>query len=209
MLALLHSYRNPAHEREAERLIGQWAPEMPVFCSSEVWPIIREYERTATATIHGYVQPLVARYLDGPADGPEAGRRRRRGHGDQVERRRHDRRARQVGLPADAAVGHRRRRHRRGLRGAPGRAGQGPEPRHRRHLGRCRHHRRRHAELRHRRDGRRLPDLHPDRFGDLDRRRRRLDRRGERVRHPRRSGPKARARRPARPATAAAARGPP
>ena len=121
---------------------------------------------------------------DGPAGGPETGRRRRRSHGDQVERRGHDRRARQVGLPADAAVGHRRRRHRRGLRGAPGRAGQGPEPRHRRHLGRCRHHRRRHADLRHRRDGRRLPDLHPDRLGDLDRRRRRLDRRGERVRHP-------------------------
>src|SRR6185369_14161441 len=63
VLALLHSYRNPAHEREAARLIGQWAPTMPVFCSSDVWPIIREYERTATATIHGYVQPPVARYL--------------------------------------------------------------------------------------------------------------------------------------------------
>ena len=63
VLALLHSYRNPAHEREAQRLIGQWAPQMPVFCSSDVWPIIREYERTATATIHGYVQPVVARYL--------------------------------------------------------------------------------------------------------------------------------------------------
>lgn len=59
VLGLLHSYRNPAHEREAARLIGQWAPEMPVFCSSDVWPIIREYERTATATIHGYVQPPV------------------------------------------------------------------------------------------------------------------------------------------------------
>lgn len=63
VLALLHSYRNPAHEREAQRLIGQWAPQMPVFCSSDVWPIIREYERTTTATIHGYVQPNVARYL--------------------------------------------------------------------------------------------------------------------------------------------------
>src|SRR5712671_497703 len=63
VLALLHSYRNPTHEHEAERLIGQWAPGMPVFCSSDVWPIIREYERTATATIHGYVQPNVARYL--------------------------------------------------------------------------------------------------------------------------------------------------
>ena len=63
VLAFLHSYRNPAHEREAQRLIAEWAPDMPVFCSSDVWPIIREYERTATATIHGYVQPPVARYL--------------------------------------------------------------------------------------------------------------------------------------------------
>jgi N-methylhydantoinase A len=63
VLALLHSYRNPVHEREAKRLIGQWMPQMPVFCSSDVWPIIREYERTTTATIHGYVQPNVARYL--------------------------------------------------------------------------------------------------------------------------------------------------
>ena len=36
---------------------------MPVFCSSEIWPIIREYERTTTAVIHGYVQPRVAYYL--------------------------------------------------------------------------------------------------------------------------------------------------
>jgi N-methylhydantoinase A len=63
VLALLHSYRNPAHERQAQKLIAQWAPTMPVFCSSDVWPIIREYERTTTATIHGYVQPKVAHYL--------------------------------------------------------------------------------------------------------------------------------------------------
>ena len=43
---------------------------MPVFCSSDVWPIIREYERTATATIHGYVQPRVARYLTALQDAP-------------------------------------------------------------------------------------------------------------------------------------------
>ena len=87
-----------------QRLIGQWAPKMPVFCSSDVWPIIREYERTATATIHGYVQPPVARYLTALQAALQPGRRRRRGHGDQVERRGHDGRARQVGLPADAAV---------------------------------------------------------------------------------------------------------
>jgi N-methylhydantoinase A len=34
-----------------------------VFCSNETWPIIREYERTITSVIGGYVQPRVAHYL--------------------------------------------------------------------------------------------------------------------------------------------------
>jgi N-methylhydantoinase A len=63
VISLLHAYRNPAHEQAVQRLIGQWAPDLPVFCSHAVWPIIREYERTTTAVIHGYVQPRVAHYL--------------------------------------------------------------------------------------------------------------------------------------------------
>ena len=45
-------------------MIERLAPGLPVFCSSDVWSIIREYERTTTAVIHGYVQPRVAYYLD-------------------------------------------------------------------------------------------------------------------------------------------------
>jgi len=63
VLSFLHAYANPAHELEAARLIGAWAPGMPVFPSSAVWPIIREYERTSTAVVHGYVQPRVAAYI--------------------------------------------------------------------------------------------------------------------------------------------------
>lgn len=63
VLSFLHAYRNPAHEEEAARLIAAWAPGMPVFASSTVWPIIREYERTSTAVVHGYVQPRVAAYI--------------------------------------------------------------------------------------------------------------------------------------------------
>ncbi len=63
VVSLLHSYRNPAHEQQLKRWLGEWAPDLPVFLSSDVWPIIREYERTSTAVIHGYVQPLIARYL--------------------------------------------------------------------------------------------------------------------------------------------------
>ena len=63
VLSFLHAYANPAHEQEAARLIGEWAPGLPVFPSSAVWPIIREYERTSTAVVHGYVQPRVAAYI--------------------------------------------------------------------------------------------------------------------------------------------------
>lgn len=64
VISFLHSYRNPAHEQEAKRLVIEMAPELHVFTSHEVRPIIREYERSSTAVIHGYVQPRVSQYLD-------------------------------------------------------------------------------------------------------------------------------------------------
>lgn len=63
VLSFLHGYRNPAHESEARDMIRQMAPDLHVFTSHEVRPIIREYERTSTAVIHGYVQPRVSQYL--------------------------------------------------------------------------------------------------------------------------------------------------
>ncbi|MEQ6249430.1 hydantoinase/oxoprolinase family protein [Sulfitobacter sp. HNIBRBA3233] len=64
VLSFLHGYRNPAHEYAARDLIRALAPELKVFTSHDVRPIIREYERTSTAVIHGYVQPRVSYYLD-------------------------------------------------------------------------------------------------------------------------------------------------
>jgi N-methylhydantoinase A len=63
VIALLHSYRNQAHEQAAKAAVQRVVPGLPVFCSSETWPIIREYERTITAAIGAYVQPRVAHYL--------------------------------------------------------------------------------------------------------------------------------------------------
>jgi N-methylhydantoinase A len=63
VIALLHAWRNDAHEQEVKAILAELAPELPVFCSSAICPIIREYERTITATISGYVQPRVAHYL--------------------------------------------------------------------------------------------------------------------------------------------------
>src|SRR5262245_25403468 len=46
VVSFLHAYRNDAHEKMAKAIINALAPDLPVFCSSETWPIIREYERT-------------------------------------------------------------------------------------------------------------------------------------------------------------------
>jgi N-methylhydantoinase A len=63
IISLINSYRNPEHEREIKRIVQELAPELFVFTSTEIWPVIREYERTTTATINGYVHPKVEHYI--------------------------------------------------------------------------------------------------------------------------------------------------
>jgi N-methylhydantoinase A len=63
VISLLHAYRNPVHEQAVKSIVERIAPEIAVFLSSETWPIIREFERTITATVGAYVQPRVAHYL--------------------------------------------------------------------------------------------------------------------------------------------------
>jgi N-methylhydantoinase A len=63
-ISLLHAYRNPTHEGALARLVAEAAPALPVSCSSEVVPEIREYERTSTTAANVYVMPLMGRYLD-------------------------------------------------------------------------------------------------------------------------------------------------
>jgi N-methylhydantoinase A len=63
ILSFLHAYRNPEHENRARAIIARVAPELFVFGSAEIWPVIREYERTTTAILNGYVHPRVAGYL--------------------------------------------------------------------------------------------------------------------------------------------------
>lgn len=63
VVAFLHAYRNPLHERRVAEIIKAKAPDLTVTCASDVWPVIREYERTVTAVVAGYVQGRVAHYL--------------------------------------------------------------------------------------------------------------------------------------------------
>ena len=63
VVSLLHAYRNPAHEARVLEIVDQEAPDLLVVASYQVWPIIREYERTVTASVAGYGQPRVSQYL--------------------------------------------------------------------------------------------------------------------------------------------------
>lgn len=64
VVALLHAWRDPAQEVAIREQIEALAPELFVFTSSEVWPVIREYERSSTAILNGYVHPRVSGYLE-------------------------------------------------------------------------------------------------------------------------------------------------
>ncbi|MBR7825105.1 hydantoinase/oxoprolinase family protein [Actinospica sp. MGRD01-02] len=63
-ISFLHSYADPSHERFAYELIRFAYPNMPISLSSDVAPEIGEYERTNTACVNAYVQPVVSAYLD-------------------------------------------------------------------------------------------------------------------------------------------------
>lgn len=62
-VALLNSYRNSSHEEECRTLIQQEWPGVWISCSSELAPVIGEYERGATAVADAYVGPKVVPYL--------------------------------------------------------------------------------------------------------------------------------------------------
>ena len=63
IVSFLHAWRNSEQEAAVKAEIQRLAPDLFVFTSSEVWPVIREYERTTTAILNGYVHPRVAGYL--------------------------------------------------------------------------------------------------------------------------------------------------
>ena len=62
-VAFIHSYANGIHEQRVRAILAEEASGIAVTLSSEVCPEMREYERTSTAIVNAYVQPLMAGYL--------------------------------------------------------------------------------------------------------------------------------------------------
>jgi len=63
-VCFLHSYANPDHEARCGELLRSLLPYVPVTLSHEITKEWREYERTNTAVLNAYVQPIAAHYLE-------------------------------------------------------------------------------------------------------------------------------------------------
>jgi len=63
IVSFLNSYVNPANEQKAKRILDDVWTNQYIVVASEILPEIREFERTSTAVINGYVMVLLDRYL--------------------------------------------------------------------------------------------------------------------------------------------------
>jgi N-methylhydantoinase A len=63
VVCFLNSYVNPSHERRAGEILHEVLGDLDITLSSDMAPVIREYERFSTATANAYVRPLMRRYL--------------------------------------------------------------------------------------------------------------------------------------------------
>ncbi|MHB1467697.1 MAG: hydantoinase/oxoprolinase family protein [Solirubrobacteraceae bacterium] len=64
VVSFLHSYVNPEHEERTRELLLAVEPAWHVVTSHSVLSEYYEFERTSTAVVQGYLEPLVARYAE-------------------------------------------------------------------------------------------------------------------------------------------------
>jgi len=70
-ICFLHSYANPAHEQAAHAELEKLWPEISIVSSHQITREWREYERSSTAVLSAYVQPVAERYLQRLSSGLE------------------------------------------------------------------------------------------------------------------------------------------
>ena len=63
-ICFINSYANPAHEEAVLARVKELWPEVSAVTSCQITREWREYERTNTAVLSAYVQPVAHRYLD-------------------------------------------------------------------------------------------------------------------------------------------------
>ena len=63
-ICFLHAFANPAHERQALEILRTEVPHLALSASSDVLPIIREYERSMATVLNVGVMPAVSTYIE-------------------------------------------------------------------------------------------------------------------------------------------------
>ena len=62
-VCLLHAFANPAHEQRVAELLRAALPDVAVTASTDVLPVVREYERSLTTILNASVMPGIASYV--------------------------------------------------------------------------------------------------------------------------------------------------
>jgi len=62
-VCLIHAYANPEHERRVADILREELPELAITVSSDVLPVVREYERSLTTVLNATVMPGVTTYV--------------------------------------------------------------------------------------------------------------------------------------------------
>ncbi|MFQ5915329.1 MAG: hydantoinase/oxoprolinase family protein [Nitrospinota bacterium] len=63
-VCFLNSFMNPRHEKRARTLLSELLPDAYICTSSEVFPEMREFERTSTTVVNAYLGPILDRYMN-------------------------------------------------------------------------------------------------------------------------------------------------
>jgi len=57
------SFVNPGHEQRTKEILQALLPDVDLCVSSEILPVIREYERLSTTVLNAYIMPIMHSYL--------------------------------------------------------------------------------------------------------------------------------------------------
>ncbi|MDB2407305.1 hydantoinase/oxoprolinase family protein [Jannaschia sp.] len=62
-ICLLHAFANPAHEARVAEILRTALPDLAITTSTDVLPVVREYERTLASVLNAIVMPGVTTYV--------------------------------------------------------------------------------------------------------------------------------------------------
>ncbi len=62
-VCLLHAFANPSHERRALAILAEEVPDLALTASVDVFPVVREYERSMATVLNAAVMPAISTYI--------------------------------------------------------------------------------------------------------------------------------------------------